>query len=171
MLLPFLIVLIVGSGVVLAHGEPQQTVDGKYRITMTIIAEGNETRMRFFFDDISGGRIQSVNFTVKIKEEDGLFIHESSVLHASEGIGDFVYTFPKAGFYEIFLSFEKFDEPGKVYTPEDWRIWSAGPDGSGRRYPIEPSTIAGFGLAGMAFLIILGNLIIRRKRGFINFDE
>ncbi len=89
-----------------AHGEPEKVVEG-------------------FRDFKTGQRLLvPISFQIRIRDpQTEKFVFESLNLRATNGVGDLIYSFSLAGFYEIFLAFEKTDEPRKIYRPEDWYVW------------------------------------------------
>ena len=109
-----------------AHGEPEKVVEGKYVVSLALMPQGKEMSLRFFFRDFKTGHrlLVPISFHVKIRDPEAQkFIFESPNLRANKGVGDFAYQFSLDGFYEVFLQFEKADEPGKIYRPEDWYVW------------------------------------------------
>ena len=109
-----------------AHGEPEKVVEGKYVVSLVLVPQGEEMNLRFFFRDFKTGQrlLVPISFHVKIRDPEAQkLIFESPNLRANKGLGDFAYQFSLDGFYEVFLQFEKTDEPGKIYRPEDWYVW------------------------------------------------
>ena len=109
-----------------AHGEPEKVVEGKYVVSLALMPQGKEMSLRFFFRDFKTGQrlLVPISFQIKIRDpQTEKFVFESLNLRATNGVGDLIYSFSLAGFYEIFLEFEKTDEPRKIYRPEDWYVW------------------------------------------------
>jgi hypothetical protein len=109
-----------------AHGEPEKVIEGKYVVSLVLVPHGAEMSLRFFFRDFKTGQrlLVPISFQIKIRDPHAQkFVFESPNLRATNGVGDLIYSFSLAGFYEIFLEFEKTDEPGKIYRPEDWYAW------------------------------------------------
>ena len=109
-----------------AHGEPEKVVEGKYVVSLALMPQGKEMSLRFFFRDFKTGQrfLEPISFQIKIRDPQAQkFVFESVHMRAANGVGDFTYQFSLDGFYEIFLEFEKTDEPGKIYRPEDWYVW------------------------------------------------
>jgi hypothetical protein len=120
------LILLLGTRLVRAHGEPDKVVEGKYVVSLVLIPRGEEMSLRFFFRDFETGRklLVPISFKIKIRDHQTRnFIFESPNMRAGNGVGDLIYQFSLDGFYEVFLQFEKADEPGKIYRPEDWYLW------------------------------------------------
>ena len=108
-----------------AHEDPQKVVNGKYAVTLIPTPENGSMNLRFYFRDIQTGNsvLAPISFIVRIRDEkNGVFILTSGRINTSTGVGKYDYTFPPEGSYEVLLEFETADEPGKIYTPEDWSI-------------------------------------------------
>jgi len=109
-----------------AHGEPEKVVEGKYVISLMLVPQGEEMSLRFFFRDFQTGQrlLVPISFHIKIRDHQAQkFVFESPNIRASNGVGELVYQFSLDGFYEVFLEFEKADELGKIYRPDDWYVW------------------------------------------------
>jgi hypothetical protein len=120
------LILFSDIRLVCANGEPEKVVEGKYVVSLVLVSLGEEMSLRFFFRDFKTGRrlLVPISFHVKIRDPEAQkFIFETSNLRANNGVGDFAYQFSLDGFYEVFLEFEKADELGKIYRPDDWYLW------------------------------------------------
>jgi hypothetical protein len=125
-LLVALLILFSAIPSIWAHGEPEKVVEGKYVVSLALTPQGKEMSLRFFFRDFKTGQRfpAPISFQVKIRDpQTEKLVFESLNLRATNGVGDLVYPFSLDGFYEVFLEFEKADEPGKIYRPEDWYVW------------------------------------------------
>ena len=148
-----------------AHGEPEKVVEGKYVVSLVLVPQGEEMSLRFFFRDFKTGHrlLVPISFHVKIRDPEAQkFIFESPNLRANKGVGDFGYQFSLDGFYEVFLQFEKTDEPGKIYRPEDWYLW----------IPARPDRGQGVPWTALAVLVVALATVwwwrrtaVRRQRG------
>jgi len=126
-------VLLIGSLIlfsdirlILANGEPEKVVEGKYVVSLVLVPQGEEMSLRFFFRDFKTGErlLVPISFQIKIRDHQAQkFVFESPNIQASNGVGELVYQFSPDGFYEVFLEFEKADELGKIYRPDDWYLW------------------------------------------------
>jgi len=111
---------------VLAHGGPHKVVDGRVVISLVLVPRDEALALRFAFGDVRSGQPLSapVVFRVMIREDQGgQWSFESPRMETTGGTGELVHRFPRDGFYEVFLEFERGDEPGRIYRPEDWRVW------------------------------------------------
>ena len=109
-----------------AHGEPEKVIEGKYVASLVLVPQGAEMSLRFFFRDFKTGQrlLVPISFQIKIRDPRAQkFVFESPSMRARNGVGDLIYQFSLDGFYEVFLEFEKADEPGKIYRPDDWYLW------------------------------------------------
>jgi hypothetical protein len=82
--------------------------------------------LRFFFRNFKTGQklLVPISFKIKIRDyQTQKFVFESPTTRASNGLGELAYQFSRDGFYEVFLEFEKADEPAKIYRPDDWYLW------------------------------------------------
>lgn len=120
------LILFTDIRIVRANGEPEKVVEGKYVVSLVLIPRGEEMSLRFFFRDFKTGQrlLVPISFQIKIRDPQARkFVFESPNLRARNGVGDLIYQFYLDGFYEVFLEFEKADEPGKIYRPDDWYLW------------------------------------------------
>ncbi|HEY2920309.1 MAG TPA: hypothetical protein VGK77_15100 [Candidatus Binatia bacterium] len=109
-----------------ANGEPEKVVEGKYVVSLVLVPQGEEMSLRFFFRDFKTGErlLVPISFQIKIRDHQAQkFVFESPNLRASNGVGELAHQFSVDGFYEVFLEFEKADELGKIYRPDDWYLW------------------------------------------------
>jgi hypothetical protein len=109
-----------------AHGEPEKVIEGKYVVSLVLVPQDAKMSLRFFFRDFKTGQrlLAPISFQIKIRDPQAQkFVFESPNLRARNGVGDLIYQFYLDGFYEVFLEFEKADEPGKIYRPDDWYLW------------------------------------------------
>jgi len=126
-------VLLIGSLIlfsdirlILANGEPEKVVEGKYVVSLVLVPQEGGMSLRFFFRDFKTGErlLVPISFQIKIRDHQAQkFVFQSPNIQASNGVGELVYQFSLDGFYEVFLEFEKADEPGKIYRPDDWYLW------------------------------------------------
>jgi hypothetical protein len=122
-----------------------------------LVPRAGRTTLRFFFRDFKTGRklVAPISFDVKIRDErTRKFIFESPNIRAGDGVGEWVYSFPADGFYEVFLEFEKADEPGRIYRPDDWYLWiAAGRSAQGDGYYYGVIAVCGLlaAMSGMAW--------------------
>ena len=120
------LILFTDIRIVRANGEPEKVVEGKYVVSLVLIPRGEEMSLRFFFRDFKTGQrlLVPISFKIKIRDYQAeKFVFESPTTRASNGLGELAYQFSLDGSYEVFLEFEKADEPGKIYRPEDWYLW------------------------------------------------
>jgi hypothetical protein len=120
------VILFSDSGLIWANGEPEKVVERKYVVSLVLVPQREEMSLRFFFRDFKTGQRLLVPISFQIKIRDPLaqkFVFESPNIRTSNGVGELVYHFSLDGFYEVFLEFEKADEPGKIYRPDDWYLW------------------------------------------------
>jgi hypothetical protein len=121
-----------------AHGEPEKVIEGKYVVSLVLVPQDAKMSLRFFFRDFKTGQrlLVPISFQIKIRDPQAQkFVFESPNLRARNGVGDLIYQFYLDGFYEVFLEFEKADEPGKIYRPDDWYLWiPAGHAAEAHRY-------------------------------------
>ena len=117
------------AGRALAHGGPEKVIDGRYVITVALAPDGELTRLRFFFRDFRTGRglTDPMSVRVRIAEDETLTPLHDTRAAAVGGRADVLYQFSHDGFYEVVLEFSLDSEPGRVYRPEDWRIWVGPP--------------------------------------------
>ena len=121
-----LLILFSDIRLILANGEPEKVVEGKYVVSLVLVPQGEEMSLRFFFRDFKTGErlLVPISFQIKIRDHQAQkFVFESPNIQASNGVGELVYQFSLDGFYEVFLEFEKADELGKIYRPDDWYLW------------------------------------------------
>jgi hypothetical protein len=121
-----LLILFSDIRLILANGEPEKVVEGKYVVSLVLVPQGEEMSLRFFFRDFKTGErlLVPISFQIKIRDHQAQkFVFESPNIQASNGVGELVYQFSPDGFYEVFLEFEKADELGKIYRPDDWYLW------------------------------------------------
>ncbi len=120
------VILFSDIQLILAHGEPEKVVEGKYVVSLVLVPQGEEMSLRFFFRDFKTGQrlLAPISFQIKIRDPRAQkFVFESPSMRARNGVGDLIYQFSLDGFYEVFLEFEKTDELGKIYRPDDWYLW------------------------------------------------
>jgi len=164
----FLLLFFLPSGAFADHEGPERIVEGKYVVILTLVPEGKAMRLKFFFRDALGGKslTQQIFLGLKIADEKNtkILIEEKNI-EVKNGVGEFVYQFSRDGLYNVFMEFEKADEPGYIYRSAPWSIWAPGAEaGKGRSYPIGASELAGFGLAALLALIVFINLWGRKRK-------
>ncbi len=145
------LILVSGPPFAAAHGGPEKVVDHKYVVSLMLLPAGDAARLRFFFRDFKTGRrlAERVFFRVRIRDEkSGDFLLASPLLSAQDGAGDWLGRFPRDGFYEVFLEFEKSGEPGKIYRPDDWYLWIAAGPGAGAGGAFAMLALSGLLAAG-----------------------
>lgn len=159
--------LFLPLGALADHEEPERIVEGKHSVVLSLVPEGKAMRLKFFFRDVLSGRSPAgpISLDLKITDEKNILtMFEEKNIKAKNGVGEFTYQFPSDGLYNVFMEFEKADEPGHIYRPAPWLIWVPGLEtGGGRSYPIGVSELAGFGLVALLALIILINFWRRRR--------
>lgn len=120
------VILFSDIRLILANGEPEKVVEGKYVVSLVLVPQGEEMSLRFFFRDFKTGKrlLVPISFHIKIRDHQAQkFVFESPNMRASNGVGELAHQFSLDGFYEVFLEFEKADELGKIYRPDDWYLW------------------------------------------------
>ncbi len=105
---------------------PQQVVADKYVVQLVISPQTASSTLHLAFSDKRSGKRFNIPLSYKIKIYDAQkkqFIFISQILETSTGSDKFLYTFTPGNVYEIFVEFEKSDEPGKIYKTKDW-LWA-----------------------------------------------
>lgn len=132
LLIPFLtlsIIAVVSGRVVLANGGDVRIAEGRYVVNisktpLTPVA-GKLQKMLISFGDLVEDALvdQDIRVWIEIRKSgvrDALFPKQEFI--AAGGVLNFSFTYPTAGLHELFVTFEKPDEPGKIYEPEDFLI-------------------------------------------------
>jgi hypothetical protein len=109
-----------------AHGGPVKVVDDRYAVTALLFPAGDATRLQFFVSEFRTGRVpqEPVSFRIRVVDDDSRAPVCPGLGGALEtGRASAICRVPRDGFYEVFLEFWSDREPGRVYAPEDWRVW------------------------------------------------
>ncbi len=150
------------------HSGPERVVENKYVVILLLNPKREQMLFRFIFRDIHTGRnlLTPVTFNFSVEDEGGGLAVKNIGIKTEKGTAEFLHEFQKGGIYKVSLEFEKADEPGKVYRPENWSIWVPGqtynPFG---RYPVGFAEIAGFSALFLALLVFLGSIWWQKKKG------
>ena len=109
----------------LAHGGPEKVADGRVAVSLALSPAESGTRLLFRFRDMRTGTRVDAPMRVSVVRRDpetGDAHPLATDLSATRGLLELVHAFPAPGRHEILIEFEREDEPGHVYRPEDWLI-------------------------------------------------
>jgi hypothetical protein len=121
-----------------SNGGNIRLAEGKYLVNIssspvTPVA-GEKTAMLISFADIATNKplSQPLRASIEIRKK----VNQEVVFPSTEypvegGILEFSFTYPEPQLYELFVRFEKSDEPGKIYEPEDFLVDVQAPQTSG----------------------------------------
>ncbi len=157
--------------VVLAdHEGPERIVEDKYVVSLSIIPaegrSGSEMNLRFFFKDTRTGKNLEIPIEADVTAEEadtGAIVFEKHI-EVLNGVGSVIYQFPKSEIYTVELSFEKSDEPGKIYGPLHWDVWVPGLVQGDNNYPLGGSEIAGFSILTLFLGVLAFNFWQLKQR-------
>lgn len=125
-------ITLLSSTAVFGHGgsyKPVMGSGGEYFIYMSSVpvtpTAGTKVSMLFFLVD--GRTNEPIQEDIKIwieilGREDQRKVFPSQEFLAQGGAFEFEFTYPEAGFYEIYTRFEGANEPGKIYESEDFLV-------------------------------------------------
>lgn len=165
MRLKFLLPLLFGAvfpGIVLANGGNIRLAEGKYLVNISSApvtpVAGQKTSMLIAFADVATNAplTQPITAWIEIRKK----LSQENVFPSTEypvkgGILEFAFTYPNPGLYELFVRFEKSDEPGKIYESEDFLMDVQPPKRNAN--PMNTFLLAGLaGCAGFFLGFILG---------------
>lgn len=147
------------------HEGPERVIDGKYVVILSLFPEEEGMKLRFSIRDMMTGKAVTVPVTgtVSLQEAESETKIGEERFTTENGRGEVVHVFPRDGLYEIALSFETSDTPGKIYESVSWQLWMPGVESGGVPLP-GLSEWLGFSLLGCALLVLLINILQRRKR-------
>lgn len=123
-----LIAVLLVPAHTLANGGNQRVVEGKYIVQISSAplapyAEEKVAMLVSFFDIAKDSLILTpVNARLRIATKAGEELLPWTQLQVEGGIAEFSYAYAQPGFYEIFVDFERSEEPGKVYTVPDFLL-------------------------------------------------
>lgn len=142
-----------------ANGGNQRVVEGKYivQISQAPLAPyaGEKVAMLVSFFDIAKDSLilTPINARLRIAAKAGEEVLPWTPLEVDGGIAEFSYTYAQSGFYEIFVEFERLEEPGKKYQVPDFLL------------DVKPQPAAG--APSWIPLVLLGTAIVGLLAGFI----
>jgi len=112
-----------------ANGGNIRIAEGKYLVNIssspvTPIA-GKKVAMLISFADVQKNELiaQDIRVWIEIRNKaTQKVLFPPTEFLAERGVLEFSFTYPEAGLHELFIRFEKPDEPGKVYESEDFLV-------------------------------------------------
>lgn len=124
-----LLTIFLASGYASANGGNIRIAQGKYLVNIssspvTPVA-GEKVAMLISFADIAKNELLAQDIRVwieiRLKATEEVIFSQQEFL-AQGGVLEFTFTYPEAGLQELFVRFEKPDEPGKIYETEDFLV-------------------------------------------------
>lgn len=157
--------LLLFPGLASANGGNIRIAEGKYLVNISSApvtpVAGEKVAMLISFGDVATNELLHQNLRVwleirtKATEE---IVFPKQEFTAEGGVLEFSFTYPKPSLHELFVRFEKPDEPRKIYESEDFLVDVQEPRGKSE----TPRTF----LVGMASLIagfLLGRYTLKVK--------
>lgn len=124
----FLVSILTLRGVS-ANGGNIRLAEGKYLVNISSApvtpVAGENVAMLISFADIKKNELLNQNIRVwleiRLKATEEVIFPEQEY-RAEGGVLEFNFVYPHAGLHELFVRFEKPDEPGKIYITEDFLV-------------------------------------------------
>jgi len=152
-----LAVLCLVPHVLLAHGGPKKVI-GDYVVSLGLVPQGDAMLLRFDFAlRQTGAPLEgAVRYDIRVETDRGELVSQSEWHDARGGTAETTYTFPRGGYYELFLRFETEQNPGVILEPQDWSVRIPGPnateDWCSASFPV-PASWCGWASDNISFLI------------------
>ena len=145
----------------LAHGGPEKVADGRIAVSLALSPAASGTRLQFRFRDMRTGAPVGAPLVARVFQRDpatGASRRREDGVRATRGVLEVVHAFPAPGLHEVLIEFEREDEPGHTYRPEDWLVDIPPPGDAG----VSWSSIAG--LTGCLGALAVPALYVRLRQ-------
>lgn len=152
---------------VFANGGNIRLAEGRYLVNIssspvTPVA-GEKVEMLVSFASIEDNTLlrEDLRTWVEIRRKvNDEVIFPEKEFRAERGVLDFDFTYPESGLYELFVRFEKPDEPGKIYETEDFLV-----DVQSQRIQSRGTTLFPMYLVVSSLVSLLAGWFLGRRSG------